>query len=184
MSTTRCFALAIELGAVGAFEPADVPRVLDDGHLHPETDPKEGNPVLARVLDRLNLALGAAVAEAAWHQDRVVLAQARLEVSAFELFAVDVVEVELHVALERGVHQGLVQRLVRVAQVHVLADERNRHVPSAGSHVAVDRSTPNRKVRVARPDVEPLGEQAIEPLLVERQRKLVDHFTSGAAITA
>ena len=98
----------------------------------------------------------------------------------FELFAVDVVELELHVTLESGVHQGLVQGFVRIAQVDVLADERDRHVTPVGSHVAVDGPPPDRKVRVTRPDVEPLGEQAIEALLVKGQRKLVNHAAHPA----
>src|SRR5688572_3212287 len=47
----------VELGAVRALEPAHVARVLDDGHLHAETDAEERHVLLAGPLDRADLAL-------------------------------------------------------------------------------------------------------------------------------
>ena len=67
---------AVELGAVRALEPGDVARELDDRELHAEADAEVRHAVLARVAHRLDLALDAALAEAAGHQDRVHAAQA------------------------------------------------------------------------------------------------------------
>src|SRR6185312_14659123 len=61
----------IELGGVGPLEAAHVPRVLDDRALHAEADPEVGHALLARVADRLDLPLDAAVPEAPRHQDPV-----------------------------------------------------------------------------------------------------------------
>ena len=64
--------IGIELGAVGVGEPRLVPCILDHRELHAEADSQIGNPVLARVADRLDLAFDAAFAEASRHQDRVI----------------------------------------------------------------------------------------------------------------
>ena len=53
------------LQGVRVLEAEHVARVLDDRALHPEADPEEGRPVLARPPDRADLALEAALAEAA-----------------------------------------------------------------------------------------------------------------------
>jgi hypothetical protein len=48
---------------------------LDHRHLHAEADAEERHVALARELDRVDLALGAALAEAARHQDAVHVAR-------------------------------------------------------------------------------------------------------------
>ena len=52
-------------------QPEHVARVLDDRDLHAEADAEIGHAALARVAHGLDLALDAALAEAARHQDRV-----------------------------------------------------------------------------------------------------------------
>jgi hypothetical protein len=63
--------IGIELGAVGALEAGDMAREFDGGELHAEADAQIGHLVLARVADRGDLALGAALAEAAGDQDGI-----------------------------------------------------------------------------------------------------------------
>jgi hypothetical protein len=60
-----------------------VPGVLDHRELHAQADAEEGHLVLARVADRLDLALDAALAEAAGHEHRVAASSAaRVAVAA------------------------------------------------------------------------------------------------------
>ena len=61
----------VELGRVGVRPGEDVAGVLDDGALHAEADAEEWYLVLARVPDRRDLALDAARAEPARHQNAV-----------------------------------------------------------------------------------------------------------------
>ena len=56
---------AVELGAVGIGQSLHVAAVLDDRHLHAEADAEVRHAVLAREAHRLDLALDAALAEAA-----------------------------------------------------------------------------------------------------------------------
>ena len=63
--------VGIEFGAVGAFESGLVARILDHRKLHAEADAEVGDLVLARVADRLDLALHAALAESARNQDGI-----------------------------------------------------------------------------------------------------------------
>src|SRR5678816_4508501 len=67
----RMLGLGIELGAVGAGEAGLVARVLDRRDLHAEADAEVGNLLLARELRGEDLALDAALAEAAGHEDRI-----------------------------------------------------------------------------------------------------------------
>src|SRR3954470_12769592 len=116
--------VVVELGAVRAGEAADVARELDSGELHAEADAEIRHAVLARVADRGDLALGAALAEAAGDQDRVHLLQAAATV-LFQLFGIEVMDVDLRPGMDAGVAQRLVQALVRILQVDVFADERD-----------------------------------------------------------
>src|SRR5204863_6847720 len=67
----RVWRRGVELGAVGVGEAGLVPRILDDRKLHPQANAEIGNAVLARVPNRLDLPLDAALAESARHQYRV-----------------------------------------------------------------------------------------------------------------
>jgi len=68
--------LRIELGAVGGFQFGYVAGVLDGGALHAQADSEKGNFVLASVLNGVDHALNAALAESAGYQDAIVAAQA------------------------------------------------------------------------------------------------------------
>ena len=70
-SMTGCLAFGSNSARVRASELAHVARELDDRELHAEADAEERHAVLARVADRVDLALDAAIAEAAGHEDRV-----------------------------------------------------------------------------------------------------------------
>jgi len=59
----------IELRGVGAAEPADVAGVFDDRALHAQDRCRVGYAALASIPDGFDLALDAAVAEAAGHED-------------------------------------------------------------------------------------------------------------------
>ncbi len=81
--------LGVELGGVGAGHAADVARELGHGALHAQADAEERDLVLAAVLDGLDLALDAALAEAAGHDDAVRRAQPLLDRRRRDLLGVD-----------------------------------------------------------------------------------------------
>ena len=83
--------VGVELRAVRALEPGLVPRELDDRELHAQADAEVRQALLARVLDRPDLALDAALAEAARHQDRVDALQ-RADALALDRLGVDVAD--------------------------------------------------------------------------------------------
>ena len=64
--------LGLELGAVGVGKAGLVARDLDRGDLHAQADAEVGQLVLAGELGGEDLALDAALAEAAGHEDGVV----------------------------------------------------------------------------------------------------------------
>src|SRR5207237_345980 len=97
-----------ELGAVGAGERTYVAREFDRRELHAEADAEIGNAVLARVADRADLALGAALAEAAGDEDGIHLVEAGEAGSFLQLLGVEVVDVDTACGMDAGVLQRLV----------------------------------------------------------------------------
>ena len=67
----RVLRIALELRRIRAGQAEHAARVLDHGNLHAEADAEVGHAVLAGVAHRRDLALDAALAEAARHEDRV-----------------------------------------------------------------------------------------------------------------
>src|ERR1700686_411252 len=96
----------IELGAVGVGEARLVPRIFDDRQLHAQTNAEIGNAVLARVANRLDLALDATLPESARHQNRVHALEA-VDAVAFHRFGIDVVNGDLAAGVNTGVRQCL-----------------------------------------------------------------------------
>ena len=74
-SITLCGDRRIELARVGVGPADDVARELDGRDLHAEADAEVGNAALARVARGGDLALDAALAEAAGHEDAVDVAE-------------------------------------------------------------------------------------------------------------
>ena len=109
--------------------PASVARRLDHRHLHAEADAEIGHLALAGEPRRPDLALRAALAEAAGHQDAVHALQeaapgprprrSRLSIQS---------SLTLHAVGHAAVDQRLDQRLVGVLQPRVLADDGDGHL--------------------------------------------------------
>jgi hypothetical protein len=147
----------------------------------PRQMPKNGTFVLARVADRLDLALGAAIAEAARHEDRVEAGQ-RGGARALDLLGVDVLEVDAHVVAMPPCTSASCSDLYE--------SRRWTYLPTtpiftrrAGLLEALHDALPGVEVRLARPDVELLGDLLVDALGVERERQLVDAVHVDRAIT-
>jgi hypothetical protein len=172
--------LRIDLRRVRAVEPDHVARELDHRHLHAEADAEERPLLLARVAHRRDLALGAAVAEAHRHEDRVGAGDALGQPVLLDLLGVDVDRLDLALVRDAAVRERFVQALVGVRQVDVLADHRDAHrrlrVLDGG-----DDAAPARQVRRAGERVQPLDDALVEAVLVEHERHLVDRADVGRA---
>src|SRR5574343_219921 len=110
----------IELGGVSAGQAGLVARVFDQRDLHTEADAEVRDLVFTGELGRHDLAFHTALAEAARYQNRIVLGQFGAT-GGFDLFRVDVLDVDLAFVVDAGVTQRFRQRLVRLDEVHVFA---------------------------------------------------------------
>src|SRR2546428_49130 len=164
-----------ELGGELRAEVEGVIRELDDHALHAHAETERRHLALAAEAHGLHLALDAAVAEAARHDDAVE-ADERLDVTvALELLAVD--PDQLHVAAGgpgRVLH-GLGDRQIRVRQLDVLPDEADRQRDSSVAD-AVGEETPFDEVRLrgALAKAKLLHDDATQTGLLEHERYPVD----------
>src|SRR5262249_10942036 len=90
------FARGDKFSRVRCLNPAKVPRRLNDSHLHAKADAEIRHAALARKTRRTDFALGAALAESARHQNAVHMFEKRHRVLALKHFALDPVEIDLH----------------------------------------------------------------------------------------
>ena len=103
--------IGVEFGTVGVCKPGLVARVFDDGQLHPQAYAEIGDAILARILDRPDLAFDAAFSESTRNQDRVHVLQA-IDAVAFNRFRVDVVDVDLAARVNASMSQRFGKRFV------------------------------------------------------------------------
>ena len=147
-----------------------MPRHLDHRHLHAEADAEVGHLALAREAGRLDLALRAALAEAARHQDAVHALEVVDGVVPLEDLGIDPVHIDAHVIGDAAMRKRLGERLVGVEQMRVFADHRDRHL-AFGLADALDDALPAREVGLALlPDAEMLDDLGVETLGVVAQR--------------
>ena len=76
-ATTGCSVSGSNSVRIGVGQAGHVARIFDQRHLHAQADAQVRNLVFAGVAGGSDLAFDAALAEAARHQDRVVLGQLR-----------------------------------------------------------------------------------------------------------
>ncbi len=106
--------LQVKLARVGARQAANMPGKLDHGHLHAETDPEKRNAVLARIANRRDLALAAAIAKTAGNENSIGIFEQGFAFFLFDLFRFDTVEFNANVVGNAAVNKCLEQTLVRL----------------------------------------------------------------------
>src|SRR5437868_12989919 len=79
----------VELGAVRAFEPADIACELDGGNLHSETEAQVRQPVFPGIFACHDFAFYAAIAESPRHQDTGYCPENFPWISTFQILSVD-----------------------------------------------------------------------------------------------
>ncbi|MPL84476.1 hypothetical protein SDC9_30441 [bioreactor metagenome] len=168
--------LVVEFLRARVGHAGEVARCLDHRHLHAKADAEIGDALFARILRGADLAFGAALAEAAGHQDRVELFKMRAGVFALEDLGVDPFGLHPHPVRHAAVGQRLSDRLVGVLELHVFADDRHpdhalgigqpvHHVFPAG-HVGLRRGR----------DAEGVEHRLVETDAVIGERRLVDRL--------
>ena len=111
-------------------------RELDDGALQAEAQPEERDPVAARPADCADLALDAAIAEAAGHDEpgnAVELVGDLVRLDALQMLRSDPSHGDVDVVMQGGVLERLPDADVGVGQLGVLADDRDLDAPAAAS---------------------------------------------------
>src|SRR5271165_2424750 len=112
-----------ELGRTRAVNSCDVPRDLNDGHLHAEADTEIRDIPGAGVARRFNLALRATLPKAARHNDPVDVFQMGAWIAFFEKLRVDPLNVDLHPLADAAVGESLDKRFIGVLENGVFADD-------------------------------------------------------------
>ena len=163
----------LELGGVGAVEPAHVARVLDDRALHAEADAEVRHALLAGVADRLDLPLDAAVAEAPRHQDPVEPGHVAGEPLALDALGVHPHHLDRGLVGDAAVGERLVEALVGVLQLDVLAHHPDATAAARRLHPAHDLLPAGESIG-RRGQPEQLDDGLVQALVVERERHLVD----------
>ena len=168
----RVLGVRLELGGVGIGQAGHVAGVLDGGDLHAQADAQVRDAVLAGVLCGDDLALDATLAEAAGHEDRVVLRQL-VGGCGRQRLGVDILDVDLDVVVHAGVAQRLVERLVRVRQLGVLAGHRDRDLALRVGDF-LDQPVPATEIGRLGQQLELHADHLVQALLVEHAWHLVD----------
>ena len=139
-----------------------------------ETQAEVGHLVLARVGRGRDLALDAAHAESAGHDDAVEVVETAFGEQALGVVGGDPVDDDLGAARVATVLQRLDDRQVGVGQVDVLADKPDVDFLVGGAHAA-DERVPLGEVDRAVVEPQHLADVVVETLFVEHERDLVEH---------
>ena len=162
----------VEFRAVRVRQTQHVATVLDDRNLHAETDAEIRHTLLARIAHSLDLALDAALAEAARHENRIHALE-RMSSMLLDVGGLDVVNVHARAALQAAMHERLMQRQIGVADLHVLADHRNVDL-AIRIRLGAHHLAPLGEIRRRHLEAQLVHHDVIQLLLAIQQRDLVD----------
>ena len=143
---------------------------LDHRHLHAETDAEIGHGVFAGEAGGEDLALGAARAEAAGHQDAVDAGQVRDRVFLLEYLRIDPAQLDPCVVGDAAMGQRLLERFVGVLQAGIFAGDGDRHLAFRPDH-PVDDAHPLAQLRLSGVEPEIAADRGIESFAVQLQRQ-------------
>src|SRR5699024_8711452 len=164
----------------GRLDADDVAGVYDDHALQTQEQPECRNAFGAGVVQRPELALDAADAEAAGHADRVESGQSLLGTGrSVALIGLDPADPDLRVVGETAVAQRLGHRQVGVGQADALADGADRDLVGGVVH-AFAHPVPPGPAGSAGGQVEAADDAHVEPAVVEDLRDVVDARGVGA----
>ena len=138
--------MGVQLGGVGARQPAHVSGKLHHRQLHPQADAQEGDLLFPGVPDGLNFALDAPVPEAAGHQNALDARQQSVCRIRRDLLGIDPADVHRDTVFDAAVGQRLRYRQICVVQPHVLAHQGDGD-GSRGMLGPVDHGGPLGEVR-------------------------------------
>ena len=170
----RVRGLRVELGGVRVLQPGQVPGGLDHHALQTEAEAERRDASLARVPDRADLSLDAADPEAAGDQHTVHTGQrGRGAGGSGTVVRRHPADLDPGPVREPAGPQGLGDRQVRVRQVDVLADQRDRDRPLRTVH-PVEQVAPDRPVHVPERQSQPADHVRVEALGVQDLRDVVD----------
>ena len=139
----------------------------------PRHSPRNGTSLRTRVAGRRDLALDAAHAEPAGHDDAVEAVQPAFGEQAFGVVGRDPVDHHLGAARVAAVLQRLDHREVRVGQVDVLADEPDAHVVRR-PRTRLHERAPLGEVGLVLVEVQHPAHVVVEALVVQHERDLVE----------
>ena len=169
----RMGGVGVELGGVGALQLEHVAGELDHGDLQAEAEPVVGHAVLAGVAGGDDLALGAAVAEAAGDEDAVEALEQAGAAAFFQVLGVDAHDLHPGVVRDAGVGDGLVDRFVGVLELDVFADDADFH-GMGGVVDAAGELGPDVAGGLGFVQAEEIDHELVEALALEGERELVD----------
>src|SRR6185503_19464530 len=165
-----------KLSRIRILEPANILRKLNTGCLHSQTDTKIRRMTFPRIANSANHSRYTSLAKATGNKYRVKVSQPRLIVVIHQTFGFDPLHTHAKIICHATVRQSFAQRLVRVFQLDVLADDGNRSLAARRFTYCSDEVAPLRKVRVGRAVAksELSNNQLVEALFMNRQRHIVN----------
>src|SRR5437762_132519 len=126
-----------------------------------------GDPALAGDAAGEDLALPAARSETAGDEYAVDLLELRDRLLERHVLRVDPAQADVHAVVDARVLERLVDRQVRVVELHVLADERDLDLARALADAA-RQVAPVAEVEAVGEQAELLADEVVEPLLLQR----------------
>src|SRR5215213_1272378 len=168
--------LEIKLGRVSVFQLTNIPRILNTCGLHSQTNTKERRARFARIVDRANHSRHTTLAKTAGHEDRIEVAQTIFVIVVHQLFRLDPLHVDAEIVCDAPVCERFAQRLVRVFQLDIFSDNRDRRSATRRLTNRRDEIAPLSQINLRRLGFESelRNNQIVEPLLVKRERNVVN----------
>ena len=150
-------------------------RKLDHGALHAKAEPEEWDLVLARILNRADLSLNAAIAKAARYKNALAADEELVEICIriLQFLRIDPCDLHLRIVLDAAVIERLRHRHIGIGQRNVLADDGNFYL-LCGMVDLKDHLPPCLHVGGVKIHRHFFEDNSVEAFLLHHQRHLVD----------
>ena len=165
----RVLGLGIKFHGIRIGIAKHMPRIFHHSQLHPQADAQKWDFLLARIPDRLNFPLYAALSKAAGDQNAVGVPEDFRHVCKRNLLGVHPLDLHLHFVSNAAMGERFRHAEIGVVQFDVLSYQRDGHL-GFQIHRGIHHRDPFAQIRPVRIQTKVAADNIVQPFVPQSQR--------------
>ena len=165
----RVLGLRVEFHGICIGIAEHMPRIFDHSQLHSQADPQKRDFLFARIPDRLNFPLYAALSKAAGDQNAIGIPKDFRHICKRNLLGIHPLDLDLHFVSNAAMGERFRYAEIGVVQFDVFSYQRDGHL-GFQIHRGIHHGDPFAQIRPVRIQTKVAADNIVQPFVPQSQR--------------